>query len=103
MTTYLSYKGNTSTSYISPRTNGDGIIEYFIITNKAVGAVTVNVFILTEDDISTNVSPLNLQLQAGECFTDRRLVILSQEKINVTASASVDFYFSIVLNGDTSA
>lgn len=87
------WKGQTATGvqFIS-RSNAN--IAYFIITNLTGGTVTINLKI-QRNGANTQVSPLNLQLAQGECYTDRNMVILQDELLILLASGSVNYYFSM--------
>jgi len=89
------FAGSTSTSATSTAYDNPTTIKSFSLTNKSGGAITVNASILYG---STNVwiTPLNLQLDAGEMYEDDKEILLTiGEQIYILVSGSCDYYFTI--------
>lgn len=97
---YKVFKGTTTGTEVSERMAGDNVAS-FIITNKGGGTITLNLRIL--GDVNVNVAPLDLQLATGESYTDKHLVLLDREQIELSVSGgTVDYYFAIAQYGNNS-
>lgn len=105
MTAYYTFKGNADgdgSDIESSPIGGNGVISNIIITNTSAAILTLNVFIRSSGK-SVRICPFNLQLGIGDCYTDKNLVILDRELIVVNvAGGSLDYYFSIMANGNNS-
>lgn len=97
MLKYTSHKGNTAATYNMPLMAIDGLIDYYIITNKSVGAITLNVYVVDINGVPFNICPKDLQLANNESFTDRKLPLLKGEILRITVSGgNADFFISKV-------
>lgn len=94
------FKGHTTSEAVSNQMGRDAVIEYLIITNRSGAPVAINLLVRAVDDV--HVCPLNLRLDTDESYTDRKLAVLGSDRIVVQATALVDFYFSILTDGDYS-
>jgi len=87
--------GNTSTAAQSTAYNIPSMLISFSVVNKTGGAVTINVGILFGS--TYDIIPMNKSLAAGEAYiySGEPIKIPKNHQISLTASGSVDYYFTI--------
>lgn len=89
------FKGNTSGSILQVAYNIPSEIVSFSLVNKSGGAITVNVYI-RDAGVDTAIISLNKSLAAGEDYqSDIKRKMLANTSIFITASGSVDYYFTL--------
>ncbi len=89
------FKGNTA-SRASKMVIGQRNIRYFVITNKSLNPVIVNVMIKLATGEEINISPMDQHLKQGQSYTDNDIVLDDREHIVLTvANGNVDYYFLI--------
>lgn len=89
------FRGNISGTVDSIALDLPTVIESFRINNNTLGAVTFNVYMISNSG-STILSPLNKSLSAGEKYEETEaIVMLAAEKIRVSSTASVAYDFTI--------
>jgi hypothetical protein len=89
------FRGTISGTVDSVAMNLPTLIESFRINNNTLGAVTFNVYMISNSG-STILSPLNKSLNAGEKYEETEtIVMLATEKIRISSTGSVAYDFTI--------
>lgn len=86
---------NTSTTFQTNVYSVDMVIEEFILTNKSVGTVTLNVQIFDGNN-HVNISPKDVQLLPSTSYADEGIVLKSGNVFLFVVNGSCDYYIDII-------